>query len=330
VNYKFFYALIPFMLVIFSLEKNTCEAQVAFFQGAELQLGSGYRSGEMDWNIAGDSSGSNPDVLSELEWKDLDIFQTEAEGQAWLGSTKWPNISLYIKGSAAYGWVVDGDNRDSDYAGDHRTLEFSRSENDGDGGNLLDLSIAAGPQFKLWQGKLAIALLAGWSYHEQNLEISDGQQTLSEPGLAGSIGLKSPPAIGPISGLDSSYDTRWWGPWLGTDLSWQLSERATLCGALAWHFADYEAKANWNLRDDLAHPVSFRHYADGHGLTLGLGIEYQLNRAWLLELSYDYQDWQADDGNSYAYAASGGSGRTRLNEVNWRSHSALLSLGYQF
>lgn len=329
-NYKFFYALFLFALMGFWLGESSCEAQVAFFQGAELQLGSGYRSGELDWNIAGDSSGNNPDVLSELEWKELDIFQTEIESQVWLGSANWPNLSLCLKGSAAYGWVVAGDNRDSDYAGDHRTSEFSRSENSGDGGNVLDLTIAAGPQFKFWQGRLAMALLLGWSYHEQNLEISDGQQTLSDAGLAASIGAAAPPAVGPIPGLDSSYDTKWWGPWLGTDLTWQLNERATLCGAFAWHFADYEAKADWNLRDDLAHPVSFRHYANGRGLTLGLGLEYQLSDTWLLELSYDYQDWRADDGNSYSYAAGGGSSGTRLNEVNWRSHSALLSLGYKF
>lgn len=329
-NSKFFCALFLFTAMNFFFGGDICEAQIAFFHGAELQLGSGYRSGEFNWNIAGPSS--NPDVLSELEWEDLDIFQTEAQGQAWLVSTNWPNLSLYIKGSAAYGWVIDGTNQDSDYAGDHRNLEFSRSENNGDGGNLLDLSIAVGPQFKLWQGKFAIALLAGWSYHEQNLEISDGQQTLSDTGLAAILfpDKPGPPSVGPISGLDSSYDTKWWGPWLGTDLNWRLNERATLCGDFAWHFADYEAKADWNLRDDLAHPVSFRHYANGRGLTLGLGLAYQLNSAWMLKLSYDYQDWQADDGNSYSYAASGGKSRTRLNEVNWRTHSALLSLGYQF
>ena len=302
----------------FWLGESNCEAQTVFFQGAELQLGSGYRSGELDWNIAAPSG--NPDVLSELEWKELEIFQTEAQGQVWFGSANWPNLSLCIKGSAAYGWIVNGKNRDSDYAGDDRTQEFSRSENNGDGGNLLDLSIAAGPQVKLWQGKLAMALLAGWSYHEQNLEISDGQQTIAI----------NPDALGPIPGLDSSYDTKWWGPWLGTDLNWHLSERTTLRGAFAWHFADYEAKANWNLRENLAHPVSFRHYANGRGLTLGLGLEYQLSSVWLLGLSYDYQNWQTDDGDSYSYAADGSSGRTRLNEVNWCSQSILLNLGYRF
>jgi opacity protein-like surface antigen len=328
VNYRFFCTLFLFSLTGLGLAEKNCDAQTVFFQGAKLQLGSGYRSGELDWNIAHPSG--SPDVLSELEWEDLDIFQTEARGQTWFGLANRPNLSLYLKGSAAYGWVIDGDNRDSDYAGNNRSSEFSRSENSGDGGNTLDLSIAAGPQIKLMQGKLAVALLVGWSYHEQNLEISDGQQTVRDAGLAASIGANPPPAIGPISGLDSSYDTKWWGPWLGTDLTWQLNDRASLSGAIAWHFADYEAEANWNLRSDLAHPVSFRHYADGHGLTLGLGLDYRLSDTWLLELSYDYQDWQADDGSSYSYAAGGGRSRTRLNEVNWRSHSALLSLGYKF
>lgn len=329
-NYTFSCTWLLFVLMGAWLGERNCEAQTVFFKGAELQLGSGYRSGELDWNVAGDSSGNNPDVLSELEWKDLDIFQTEAQGQVWFDSTNWPNLSLYLMGSAAYGRIVDGNNRDSDYAGDHRTLEFSRTENSGDGGNTLDLSIAAGPQIRLLQGKLAVALLIGWSYHEQNLEITNGYQTLSDTALATSIGLDSPPATGPFPGLDSQYDTKWWGPWLGTDLTWQLNERATLSGAFAWHFADYEAEADWNLRDDLAHPVSFRHDANGRGLTLGLGLTYRLRVPWLLELSYDYQDWQADDGSSYSYAADGGSARTRLNRVNWRSHSALLSLGYTF
>lgn len=309
-----------FLLMIFPFDHNVDEAQAGFFKGAELQLGSGYRRGELDWNIAGDTSGKNPNVLSELEWENLDIFQTAAEGRVWFGSTRQPGLSLYIKGAATYGWILDGDNRDSDYAGDDRTLEFSRSENSGKDGNILDLSIGIGPQWSFYQQQFTIALLAGWSYLEQNLEISDGYQTVA----------LDPSFLGPIPGLDSSYDTEWWGPWLGTDLTWRLTEQVTLCGSFAWHFAEYEAEANWNLRTDLAHPVSFRHRADGRGLTLDVAMQYQLTAAWLLDLSYGYQDWKADDGDSWTYGAGGGSSKTRLNEVNWRSHAVTLDLGYRF
>lgn len=328
-HHKIFQALL--LLICCSLANGVCAAQAGFFKGAELQFGSGYRNGELDWNIAG--ANNNPDVLSELEWEDLDIFQTEAATRIWFGSARVPDLSLCLKSSAAYGWILDGDNRDSDYAGDHRTLEFSRSENSGEGGNVLDLSIAIGPQWSFRQQQITIALLAGWSYHEQNLEISDGQQTMSEPDLAATLDMDPPPvppATGPISGLDSSYDTQWWGPWLGTDLSWRLNKHLSLSGSFAWHFVEYEAEADWNLRTTLAHPVSFRHQADGRGLTLDLGLQYRLSPVWLLDLSYAYQDWRTDDGDSFTYFADGSSGRTRLNEANWRSQSVMLGLDYRF
>lgn len=298
----------------FSFEK----AHADLLQKTELQLGSGYRKGELSWNIAGSSG--DPDVLSELEWKDLDVFQTRAEGLLLLGKTGAPNLWFYLKGSVAYGWILDGKNRDSDYAEDGRTLEFSRSENSGDGGDLLDLSIAAGPQIRFFDNNLAIAILAGWSYHEQNLEISDGRQTVASDA----------DDLGAIPGLDSRYATKWWGPWLGTDIQWLLGDNFTLSGAFSWHFADYEAKADWNLRSDLEHPVSFRHYADGRGVILALGLQYQLTVDWLLALHYDYQDWQADRGSHQVYGADGDRGYTRLNEVTWQSQTVMLNLGYRF
>lgn len=300
------------------------EARADLLQQTEFQLGSGYRRGELSWNIAGNSDGGNPDVLSELEWKDLDVFQTRAEGLLLLGRTGAPNLWFYLKGSVAYGWILEGNNRDSDYAGDGRTLEFSRSENSGDGGDLLDLSIAAGPQFRFFDNKLAIALLAGWSYHEQNLEISKGRQTLSDPGIPG---LQP---VGRFPGLDSRYASKWWGPWLGTDIQWLLGNDFILSGAFSWHFADYEAKADWNLRSDLEHPVSFRHYADGRGVILALGLQYQLTVNWLLALHYDYQDWQTDRGNHRVYGADGSRGHSRLNEVTWQSQTVMLNLGCRF
>ena len=45
-SYKKFSLLLLIMFISFALGKSACEAQVAFFQGTELQLGSGYRSGD--------------------------------------------------------------------------------------------------------------------------------------------------------------------------------------------------------------------------------------------------------------------------------------------
>ncbi len=85
----------------------------------DFTLSTGYRSDDLDWNIAGDINGNNPNVLSELTWDDVESYQVKLQG-----SIVWPNI-IALRGYANYGWVFDGDNQDSDYLGDNRTFEFS-------------------------------------------------------------------------------------------------------------------------------------------------------------------------------------------------------------
>jgi opacity protein-like surface antigen len=317
--------LIVLLLSGLFLATGLPEAQAGFFRETLLQLENGYRTGRLDWNLAGDRNGGNPDVLSELEWEDLDIFQVKAAGRVLLGPDSMPHLSLCLKGSAAYGWITDGDNRDSDYAGDHRTLEYSRSENSGDDGNVLDLAVALGPQFHFLENRVAVALLAGWSYHEQNLKITDGEQTVSEPSLAGPL-----EPTGPIYGLDSSYDARWWGPWLGADLECRITPHLSTRGSFEYHFARYEGEADWNLRSDLAHPVSFRHDDHGRGIVLSAEAEYRITDNWSLNLDYTFQDWKTDNGIHRIYEASGATGSTRLNEVHWESHALMLGIGCRF
>jgi Protochlamydia outer membrane protein len=45
---------------------------------------------------------------------------------------------------AAYRRIFDGENQDSGYAGGDRTLEFSRSNNNSDEGNMLDAFFGIG------------------------------------------------------------------------------------------------------------------------------------------------------------------------------------------
>lgn len=329
-DFKIIFVALP--LAGFFLAAGAPETRADIYRGSLLQLQSGYRTGRLDWNLAGDRSGGNPEVLSELEWEDLDIFQVKAAGKVLLGPASMPRLSLCLKGSAAYGWITDGSNRDSDYAGDNRTLEYSRSENSGDEGNVIDLAVALGPQFHFLQNKLAVALLAGWSYHEQNLKITDGEQTVSDPALVGSLDpdLPLPQPTGPIYGLDSSYDARWWGPWLGTDLEYRITPRLSAHGSFEYHFAQYEAEADWNLRTDLAHPVSFRHDDHGRGIVFSAEAEYRIAANWSLNLNYTFEDWKTENGIHRIYEASGASGSTRLNEVHWESHALMVGIGCRF
>ncbi|MBW2513838.1 MAG: hypothetical protein JRE21_04620, partial [Deltaproteobacteria bacterium] len=72
----------------------------------EFEAGFGYRQDSFDWNIAGDLQGNNPNVLSELKWRDLRIHE------AYLGFQANLKNDFVFKGSVSYGAIFSGDNRD--------------------------------------------------------------------------------------------------------------------------------------------------------------------------------------------------------------------------
>jgi hypothetical protein len=283
----------------------------------EFVITGGYRRDDLDWNIAGDINGNNPNILSELTWDDIESYQVKFQG-----SLVWPRI-IALRGSANYGWIFNGDNQDSDYFGDNRTFEFSRSNNSTDDGDVWDASIAVGYPFRFGQTVIGTVIpLVGYSHHEQKLKITDGYQTI--------------PPIGPFPGLDSSYDAQWEGPWIGIDLRFKARKIKTFAHRFEtyftyeYHWADYDAEANWNLRDDLAHPKSFKHDSDGNGYVIGAGFNFVLHQHWALNFNFDYQDWSTDDGTSKVFFADGTSAKTRLNEVNWTSYALSLGISLRF
>jgi hypothetical protein len=289
---------------------------------AEIGLSAGYREDEFDWNIAGNSSGNNPNILSELTWEDLQIFQVGVHAKTVIGR------AFYLRGKFDYGWIFDGDNQDSDFAGDDRTLEWSRSNNNADDDDVLDASLGIGYQFRLAKDKCRVTPLVGYSYHEQNLRLTDGVQTVSEPGLA-PPGV-TPPPLGPFGGLDSKYEAEWKGPWVGLDVSVRPTEKLTMMATFEYHWADYEAKAKWNLRTDLNQPKSFTHDADGEGVVASLGLAYAVVKKCSLNLTFNYQDWSTDPGTDKTFFADGTTAKTRLNEVNWESYAVMLGVSYRF
>ena len=290
----------------------------------DFTFSAGYRQDSLDWNIAGDLfPGYNVNVLSELTWDDLESYQVKFQGSLII-----PNI-IALHGYADYGWIFDGDNQDSDFAGDDRTLEFSRSNNSADDDDVWDVSLAVGYPFRTGRRVIGtITPLVGYSYHEQNLNMTDGVQTIATPGVT--------PPLGPFGGLDSSYDTEWHGPWLGIDLNFRAAAIKTVAHrfetfiSYEYHWVDYEAEADWNLRDDLRHPKSFTHDADGNGWILRTGLNFILHRNVAVNFTYEYQDWSTDSGTDKIFFANGQTAETRLNEVNWTSYSLGLGMSVRF
>lgn len=281
----------------------------------DLAFGLNNRTDQLDWNIAGDLNGQNPNILSELTWSDLEIQQLTFDLRSELiGLEGGARGNPALRFSLGYGSIYSGRNQDSDYLTDNRTNEFSRSSNRSDDGDVLDVTLGVGGVFRFAGERYSVTPLIGYGFYRQSLTMTDGYQVI--------------PATGPFSGLNSSYDATWRGPWIGFDAKAQVWERLAFTAGAELHKVTFVSKADWNLRSDFAHPTSFRQTANGYGLVGRFGIEYLLAPNLLLMLKGEASSFQASNGTDTVYFSDGTIGMTRLNRVNWTSST--LSTGLQF
>ncbi len=288
-----------------------------FAQEVETQftVGTGNRVDDLNWSIAGDMTGNNPNILSELAWSDLQSYPMLN-----LDLKALVHDAFYFRASYAGGSIQEGDNQDSDYLGDDRTLEFSRSNNKADGGSVRDLSFGVGYQIKLGAGRTRLTPMGGYSRHEQNLVMTNGYQTLDPYGVFG--------GTGPFAGLNSTYDAEWKGTWGGVDFEHEVNKKFSVYGSASYHVVDYDGVGNWNLRTDFAHPVSFTQKADGTGIVLAAGATYALADNVRLSGGVNSQSWSTDPGVDKVYFADGTTATTRLNEVNWDSSAVYIGVEF--
>jgi hypothetical protein len=270
----------------------------------EFNLSNGYHHGRLLWNIAGDLDGENPNILSELTWSELQIYHLQAQGEI-------ATDAFALRALLGYGWILAGDNQDSDYNSDDRTDEFSRSYSDGKGGYLLNGSVAIGPRYELKALPMTVIPLFGLAYHRQAMVMTDGVLVISKP--------PSTQPLGPIDGLNSSYTTNWISLILGVDVEYRITRWLSLAAVLSVFPSAYLAQADWNLRTDYAHPVSFVHRTAGIGFQGELSVGLMINRHWLLEPGVGIDYWFGGSGIDETFRAAGGSVATRLNEVIWKS-----------
>ena len=292
---------------------------------SESTLSGGIRLDSLDWSIAGTISGDSPNILSELTWSDVESYQLS------LSQRSYYKRNFYVRVGINYAWIQDGTVRDSDYAEDNRGTEWSRSISESSGDKIWGTSWGVGYAFHSRRKRLSIAPIFGLSYRAQHLRISNGIQYIAEDNeIAGT------PDIGPLSSqLNSTYQTRWISSWLGCDLRYRFQDRAPryspieLGLALEYHWADYYAQGDWNLREDLAHPKSFQHDTLGQGISLTGECLLELADHWSLALTMNYQRWSTEPGTAYFFLQNGDITETRLNEVNWESTSLMIGLVYR-
>ncbi len=278
----------------------------------------GYGGGQLDWNIA-DTDGS-PNVLSELTYKADEVVVLEAGGRLFIESGPLDRVFGELRGWV--GLIEDGTNEDRDWNSDNRTDLYSLSEAELYGHNLRKYSLGIGYQFSLNE-RFILSPVVGYAHSEQNTKARNGKQVVSEPPASG--------ALGPFDGLDSSYDTVWSGPWIGGELMATIARMHDLTIRFEYHAPDYEATANWNLRTDLAQPVSFKHHIDNpSGYLIQVRYRYPLYESFAVMLGGEYEVMEGEDGTDTIFLSDDTSIASPLNEVNWEFWQVSIGANYRF
>lgn len=261
----------------------------------------GMRQDNFNWHIAG--SNGTPNVLSELTWRGMNIGLARLFGEIRVEKA-------VFFGEFSTGVIADGESQDSDYSGNNRTLEFSRSTSDA-GGNVFDTSVGVGMPFWFFypsaDGVAVLTPLFGLAGNYQDLNMTNGVQRI--------------PAAGPFPvALDSSYKASWEGPWLGARGEFYNAKRLLTQIQWEYHFeVEYDAAANWNLRSDFQHPVSFRHAANAQGHRLTVSIRYLTLPRTEFFAGLDGHWYFTDNGTDITYFSDGTTSKLQLNRAEWDS-----------
>lgn len=268
----------------------------------------GPRRDNLSWSIGS----GGVDVASELNFSSLtnqiSALANANIGNGWFIGTKYDT-----------GAVRSGQNQDSDYAGNARTQGYSRSESE-TGGVIYDLSLYLAKRLHFLSqaagGGLIVSPSIGLSIHQQSLTMFNAWQSV--------------PFSAPMPELNNSYDARWKGFWAGIGVQLGLTENLVIASSYEFHRADYSAEANWNLRSDLEHPVSFRHSAKGGGKFLSFGVAYRISKSLFLSSTFERQSWNTNPGMDQTFFSYGTSSTYTLNPVKWDASAFMLGLHYLY
>lgn len=288
----------------------------------EVWMGAGWRQDSLDWSIGIPEQG--PNILSELEWKDIQMWQISGGIQGSI-CEDW-----YYRLKGDFAQIYRGKNRDCDYLADNRRGLYSRSDNAADRGSAFDFSIGLGYPLYCYGNQLELIPLVGYSRSEQRLRMRKGFQTLD---LMNNY-------TGPFSGLNSRYETKWSSVWLGLDFDYQVLCGLAIYGSMEYHYAFYLASGHWNLRPDIIGP--FRHDANSNGAEFVLGARYPFWDCLEIGMELGYKYYKSEDGVdktrfSFIYfdeegnsSVVSGVGKGRLNPVTWHSFYIESNFSYVF
>lgn len=290
-----------------------CVILVLFYQTASAQYDPhkweikpyvGLQQSGFDWSIAGNAAGTDPNILSELVWKNL-------QGPGFGLDVSYKITDRFtIKAINQYGSITKGEVEDTDYADDNRQNAFYFDLLNANKGYLYNGSLQLGYQFVKFGG-FSINPIVGLSYNQQKFHLLES---------AGNPDSK---------GLNSIYEARYKGFDFGAAFVLKM-QKFSIGATVLSGFYQYSAEANWNLIPDFAKPVSFTHQANSFSLAGDINLAVPLNKSLRLEVDYRINNINTYTGVDKAYYNTRATEETQFNGANFRKNAVLLGLNFGF
>ncbi|MFT4095092.1 MAG: hypothetical protein QM640_15780 [Niabella sp.] len=271
----------------------------------KITAGPVYRNTNFHWSIAGTPEGTDPDIYSELKYKNIKTggFNTGAEYRIIKG--------LAIRLHYTRQYTFSGNATDIDYAGDNRTDYIPPTVGDtlfkSDKGSMRDFNIALSYYF-LDKERLKLNAGAGYNSTRELFYLLDDE----------------------MPELRTTYRTDWKGLLLFFESVVQPVEKVRIGLEMAYQPVKYRSVANWNLQEAFEHPVSFTHSARGTAWDFSFYGAYRICKKLSAAIRWQKADWRTGYGVDKLYLTTGEVPETRMNGAFRKNSGWLLNMEYAF
>ena len=266
-----------------------------------LSAGLETRNEDFRWSIAGNSAGTNPNILSEIIFNPVRAVGFGLDASYDVGR----RFRLDLEYSQLY--TYSGSATDFDYEGDNRTLPSVELYLNSNKGKMRNSS--ARFLYRLTPGE-SFVVQAGLGYS-------------AAKELFYLLNENDPE-------LQTTYLAKWNGPAIALHANWISPWRFQLGAAADYHLFQYQAEANWNTIENFQHPVSFLQTAGGTGWNYQANAGYRFNRHLETRINWKYSNWQTRKGIDRLFLTNGDKPETQMNGAFKKASGWSLSATYHF
>lgn len=294
----------------------------------QVTFEAGYRQDNLSWKNRFPQH--DPLVKNHSSFRDLDIFQIGLRGSTTVG------CNLYLRGQAYWGWILDGNVRNSvslfpsfyGFSDVSAGLEFAKDRNAIiDDKYVYGVGAAIGYPFYFCDCTMMLAPVIGYAFDEQDLWVEDEGFSFNDE--SGVFFVES----GSDCCLNKSI-FRWYGPFVGVDFNYRpYCECWSLWAEIEYHWGCFNGKRDHRGFDFFD---TFKHHSnDASGWVFAVGADYDLCNCWTIGFSLKFQDWSANhrrshDGESFGYFFSSSESGRSQNNNDWNSYAVNLTVGRHF